>query len=198
LVADLRADFVTTIWRDLSSVGDGHLQGLYAGLDVEARAWLAREEVEVEALHLRRSADLCYVGQSFELNVPLPDDDTPITVAGLTQWFHDRHQAVYGHADRQAPVRLLEARTQIVGVMRQPEAGFVSAHAEAPTAGADRRDIFDRGEMVQAQVVHRSSLAPGAELIGPLVVEQYDTTTYVPAGFRLRVDDRLNMIGERQ
>jgi N-methylhydantoinase A len=34
-------------------------------------------------------------------------------------------------------------------------------------------------------------------LIGPLIVEQYDTTCYVPAGFRVRVDERLNLIGER-
>ena len=197
LVADLRADFVATVFRDLASVDDASAQGLFAGLEAEARAWLTREAVQVETLQLRRSADLCYVGQSFELNVPLPDTGSPITVAGLAEWFHDRHQAVYGHADRRALVRLLETRVQIVGVMPRSEIEFVAAPVTMPTASRSPRDIFDRGAFVSAEVVHRSSLEPGAALAGPLVVEQYDTTCYVPAGFRVRIDDRLNLIGER-
>ena len=198
LVADLRADFVATVWSDLAEITDRELQRLYIGLDAEAQGWLACEAVTVETLTQRRSADLCYVGQSFELNVPLPDDGAPVTVAQLAGFFHDRHRAVYGHADPAAPVRLLETRTQIVGAMRKPDIGVMTARpAAAPMPRPERREIFDRGERLSAQVVQRQALAPGLRLDGPVVIEQYDTTCYVPAGFRITVDPRLNLIGER-
>jgi N-methylhydantoinase A len=198
LVADLRADFVTTVWRDLAALTDADVQNLFAGLASQAGSWLEREAVDVQALQLRRSADLCYVGQSFELNVPLPDSDAPVTVPILAEQFHERHQAVYGHADRSAPVRLLETRTQIVGVMHKPAIDFFASRtAEAISAPPQQREILDRGERVLASVVQRSALAAGTRLDGPLVVEQYDTTCYVPPGFRITVDERLNLIGER-
>jgi N-methylhydantoinase A len=34
------------------------------------------------------------------------------------------------------------------------------------------------------------------DLLGPAVVEQYDTTVFVPEGFRVRADAHGNLIGE--
>jgi N-methylhydantoinase A len=45
-------------------------------------------------------------------------------------------------------------------------------------------------------VYRRADLLPGQRLAGPAIITQYDTTTVVPEGFQLRVDDRLNLIGE--
>jgi N-methylhydantoinase A len=50
---------------------------------------------------------------------------------------------------------------------------------------------------MEATVWQRGSLRQGTEYEGPMVVEQYDTTIYVPAGFRVTVDDHANLIGER-
>ena len=42
-----------------------------------------------------------------------------------------------------------------------------------------------------------ASLEPGFRFEGPAIVEQYDTTVYVPAGFSATVDPWYNIIGER-
>ncbi len=196
LVADLRADFVQTVWRDCRSIADSDLEAIFARLENQARDWLTREAVDVEELQVMRSGDLCYVGQSFELNVPFPRHEH-LTTADVVGWFHTRHESAYGTSDPNAPARLLEARVQIVGVLPKAEIRAVTP-ARAPLSRSPYpRAVFDRGEHVEAKVVQRAGLAVGSVLQGPLIVEQYDTTCYVPRGFEIRIDARGNMVGTR-
>ena len=44
---------------------------------------------------------------------------------------------------------------------------------------------------------HRRDLLAGQHLFGPAIVEQDDTTTLVPAGFRAHVDALGNLVIER-
>ena len=45
---------------------------------------------------------------------------------------------------------------------------------------------------------HRRDLRAGHHLDGPAIVEQDDTTTLVPAGFRASVDPLGNLVIERR
>src|SRR5262249_27180685 len=86
LVADLRADFVRSLWEDLRRLADAQVQAIYAALEAEARDWILRQKVDVAEVRLIRSADLCYAGQSFEINVVFPPEAP--SVAAIERWFH--------------------------------------------------------------------------------------------------------------
>jgi N-methylhydantoinase A len=73
-----------------------------------------------------------------------------------------------------------------------PPAAVVPRAVRAP---ATRRVYLDGG-FVEAGVYQRGDLRPGDTFAGPAVVEQYDTTTLVLAGFRVSVDAWGNLIGE--
>ncbi len=195
LVADLRADFLCSLWEDCRHLEDGRVRAIYQDLEAEARDWLAQEEVDVAETYLIRSADLCYAGQSFEINVIFPEES--LSVAAMERWFHDRYERVYGYADRAAPVRLLEARVQIVGVTRKPDIESLRPFAGSGASTAGRRLIYDQGREVEAAIHQRATLEPGDSIRGPAVVEQYDTTVYVPEGFRVSVDHWYNLVGVR-
>ncbi|MGE0213581.1 MAG: hydantoinase/oxoprolinase family protein [Parvibaculaceae bacterium] len=195
LVADLRADFVRSLWQDSRDFTDAGLQETYASLEKEARDWLERQHVDVTQVYLIRSADLCYSGQSFEVNVVFPDEE--ITVESVQHWFHERYQLVYGFADRSVPIRLLEARVQIVGVTSKPNFDSIRPFAAAVETPVGKRRIYEHRKEVEASVYQRSALKPGDEFLGPAVVEQYDTTVYVPEGFCVSVDRWHNLVGER-
>src|SRR6185369_5810521 len=143
LVADLRADFVRSLWEDCNRLEDSRVQGIYETLEDEARSWLERQKVDVAETYLIRSADLCYAGQSFEINVVFPDGAP--TVAGIERWFHDRYELIYGYADRSAPVRLLEARVQIVGVTHKPGFDSLRPFATAKPGAVAHRKIYEQG-----------------------------------------------------
>lgn len=195
LVADLRADSVRSLWHDSRDITDAQINETYDQFMAEARDWLATQQVEVEETRVLRSADICYHGQSFELNVILPDG--PLTVPQIEALFHDHYEQVYGYADRTAPLRILEARLQIVG--RTPKPDFTNLKPFAPngTEVVEERHLYENGQGCMARVYQRAALEPGFAFEGPAIVEQYDTTIYIPAGFRASVDRWFNLIGER-
>ncbi|HVZ01695.1 MAG TPA: hydantoinase/oxoprolinase family protein [Dongiaceae bacterium] len=196
LVADLRADFVRSLWQEADELSDQTLQKTFAGLEADARDWLERQKVDVTQTYLIRSADMCYAGQSFELNIVFPDE--PLTVEALKRWFHDRYELVYGFADRSNPIRILEARVQIVGVTSKPNFDAVRPFTVASRKPVTERRVYEHGKAVTASIRQRSALNPGDTFDGPAVVEQYDTTIYIPEGFKVSIDRWHNLIGERR
>ena len=122
---------------------------------------------------------------------------------------------MYGFADPSGAVEVINLPVQAIGGVRRPErlsprvaagghahtaAGNASAvAANARTASSPRtREIVLDGSRLKATAVHRSELTPGVSLDGPAVVAQYDTTVFVPPGFRITVDSWLNIVGEAQ
>ncbi|MDE0046808.1 MAG: hydantoinase/oxoprolinase family protein [bacterium] len=194
LVADFRADFVQSVWRDLDTLSDQDLGDTYAGLETRARAWMEEQDAGVADVHVLRSADLCHIGQSYEINVPFPEVAS-LSTEDLNRWFLERYQKVYGYHDPHAPVRMLEARLQIVGVTPSPPVFSRPAGDGGRPRGVRR--VHEAGDVVEAHVWRREDLRQGETYPGPLVIEQYDTTTWVPPGFVAAIDDFGNLIGER-
>jgi len=196
LVADLRADFVQSLWQSTAELADAELRDCFSAREADARAWLAEQKVEVAETRLIKSADMCFEGQSFELNVVLPD--APLTVENLEGWFRAHYRLVYGIDDPDTPIRVLEARVQIVGVTTKPDIDRLRPFGAGAPAATSTRRVFENGKAVTATVYQRAGLTQGQEFRGPAVVEQYDTTVYIPEGFAIRVDPWWNLIGERQ
>jgi N-methylhydantoinase A len=198
LVADLRADFVATVWRDCAEMSTSDLRAPFATLDTEAQQWLADQSVPVAQTYMVRSADMCYVGQSFDVNVPLPGTLDEVSLSDAIERFHQRHTSIYGHADPAAGVRLMTVRVQVVGATPKPQLGQIATDGVAARAQLESgvREIFENGRAWQARVYSRAALAQGDRIRGPAIVEQYDTTTYVPDGFEVHVDPWLNLVGE--
>ncbi|MBS37781.1 MAG: hypothetical protein CMO26_17875 [Thiotrichales bacterium] len=198
LVADVRADFVQSIWRTTDEMAHDELAAIFDRLNQQAHEWLQSQQVDVDNVHVLLSADMCYVGQSYEVNVPFAGTtDEPLSPELAASQFHTRYAKVYGHADETSPTRILEARLQIVGVTPKPAVRLVKDHAQVEHDGGTR-EVFEHGQAVTARVINRNQLKTGEHYQGPMIVEQYDTTVYVPAGFTVHVDEHFNLIGERQ
>ena len=195
LVADLRADFVQSLWLDSRELSNERLNKTYEQLIIEAEDWLTAQAVYVAEQQVIRSADICYHGQSFELNVIFPDG--PLTREQIETLFHDRYEQVYGYADRSNAVRILEARLQIIGHTPKPDFSSIRPFSTSERATVSERHLYEDGKEHIAKVYQRNSFQPGFSFHGPAVIEQYDTTIYVPEGFRATIDPWYNLIGER-
>jgi len=197
LVADMRADFVRTIWHDTSDLTTTEIQAIYRELDEDGLRWLEAERVNLTRTYALRSVDMCYVGQSFDVNVPLPERREEVTMEEIDRRFHQRYETIYGYAELSAPTRVMTARVQIVGVTAKPTMGHIAHDGGTLGSEVTTRRIFENGQFWDARVLQRQALAAGQRFDGPAIVEQYDTTTYVPAGFAVSVDQWLNLIGEK-
>jgi N-methylhydantoinase A len=197
MTADVKSDYVKTLHRRLSVTSGRLLADECAALAARARRWLTEEAPPVSASALAFSADLRYVGQAFQVEVPI--DAAWLgdgTTDRLRSAFHDRHERLYAHADRAADVELIDLRATITGTTPKPTPKAV-ATGEGPATPAGRRPIHYRKQRHDAAVFQRRDLLAGQHLSGPAIVEQDDTTTLVPAGFRAQVDPLGNLVIER-
>jgi N-methylhydantoinase A len=196
MMADLKSDYVKTIHRKLSSISGKLLAAECAELTARARRWLTEEAPAVAASAIAYSADLRYVGQAFQIEVPI--EPAWLDEAGterLRAAFHDRHDLLYAHADRGADVELIDLRATITGATPKPELKAMPA-GQGSARPAGHRSIHYRKQRYDAGVYHRRDLLAGQHLDGPAIVEQEDTTTLVPAGFRASVDAFGNLVIE--
>jgi N-methylhydantoinase A len=139
--------------------------------------------------------DVRYVGQSYELSVPL---DAPITaerVADALTAFHERHRARYGHADPDEPVEVVALRVR--GRVAEPPPTLPrEPKTDVPLADAvlgTRPVWFDADGPTETTAYARTALHHGHAFDGPAILHQYDTTIVVPPGWRARVDARQNV-----
>ncbi len=202
LAADVRKDLVRSVHRIVA--GDGaaapilkELQAAFGELAAEGKAWLGSLGLGFAAERMECSADMRYVGQSFELTPALTEEDlADETGAHLRAAFLGVYERIYGHKDESAPIEVLDIRVAAVGVNPRPRLGEVLGVPARTAPASQQRTVFVAGREQLADVYQRVELAPGFSFTGPAIVEQYDTTVFVTPGFAVTVDASGNLIGE--
>ncbi|MEK8127179.1 hydantoinase/oxoprolinase family protein [Paenibacillus filicis] len=199
VVADLRNDFVHSLNRNRHQLVSGELERQYRELEERGREWLKEETkggLSLESTYMIYSADMRYEGQSFEIEVPLtaerigdPDD--------AVRLFHERYDSIFGVNQPDSPVTFVNLRATIVGVTGKVDTIRIPAPVQSQRATETRMIFFD-GRELEAQVVSRELLGSGEPLQGPVIIVEYDTTVFVPPGFRVSRDAFGNIVGEAE
>ncbi len=204
LCSDVVHDYVRSELRPLGLVTPAHSEAVFAGLESRAAEELAAEGLDPAASRRLRELYLRYVGQGYELRVPLDglgqdglDDDA---MAEARARFDTRHARIHGHAAREKDVEIVSYRLRVtVDVPKYRPAAETAAATGLPEAAVmGRRAVrFDSGNLTETILVDRAALAPGVRFAGPAIVEQFDATTVVPAGWTASVDGHRNLVLER-
>jgi N-methylhydantoinase A len=185
LVSDLKRDDVRTRIGPLKETLAA-AKGLFAEMERDAVAQLDAEGFAPRARRLERSVDLRYVGQAFELNVPV---GRRLDVATVERDFHRRHEATYGHASPRSPVELVNVRLAAFGVVEKPEPPvYRSAVKQVGAARIETRDVWFDRRAHRCPIYERDRLPARAIIRGPAIVEEFGATTVIPPHWRATVD----------
>lgn len=192
LIADIRNDFIATIYGELETGGD-IIRSRFAELRERALAWLRTEQAHHGEYRLLYSAEMRYRGQSFEIDTPLDAAHaTGGDVAMLAKAFHAEHRRIYGHSDDGAAIQVVSLRLVVVGETEKPELPRRELDSrEARPVGT--QEVHLDGALHGVALFHRRDLAPGHHFVGPAVVAQDDTTTVVLPGQAVTVDTFGNL-----
>jgi N-methylhydantoinase A/oxoprolinase/acetone carboxylase beta subunit len=171
------------------------VNALLRDLDAAGRAQMREEDVPATAVEVAYGADMRYVGQAYELAVPIPVPLAAGDLPGVQAAFDAVHARVYGYARAGQPVEFMNFRA--VHTCRLPAPRIQAPHrVRGTTADArvgERRAHFAPAGFLPTSVYARPRLPLGAELPGPAIVEQHDTTTVVPPGWVARVEESGNL-----
>ncbi|MGO6696299.1 hydantoinase/oxoprolinase family protein [Rhizobium johnstonii] len=188
LVADLKNDFIRTVYADLTADELPTFMNIFVELRNAGSRWLREDQGYEGEERLTYSADMRYRGQSYEIETFLPDQAVLTgDIAAMEEAFHQAHERVYGHAQRGARLQIVNLRLVVSGSQPKPELPRIATASGAPTP---LREIncWISGRWTPVQLFARSDLLAGHRFNGPAVVAQDDTTTFVPNHFTVVVD----------
>ena len=190
LIADVVKDYSQTIMRPIADLSDAELAAALTPLQSRSRQELSAEQIDSANVRLELSADVRYVGQSFEINVPVPSRGVPSegqnAVHDLRSQFDLLHAQRYGHSHPLEPAEVVNVRVKAVGASRKPEFELLPAGGEdASPAEVGRKPVwFGEGGWLESILYRRDALLAGNLIPGPAVLFQLDATTSIPPGWR--------------
>ena len=196
LFADVEHHLVAGFYRRLQDISPADLNALASPLFEEARRLLAAESFPAARQRVVLHADLKHVGQTASLSVPF--EAFPVVAASLEKLvrdFSDAHQLSYGYRSEGEPIQFVALKVIGQGLSEVPRVpGRIERDREQGGVTTSRKAYFGPGvEWLESPVLPRASLASSA-MRGPLIIEEYDTTTVVRPGWAARRDDWNNIV----
>jgi N-methylhydantoinase A len=181
------------------------LNGALDAVAREVRELLAADGVAPEDVVVDRSAQMRYIGQSYEVTTPLPDGELDAAaVTAITAEFNAVHQREYGVASSDFPVAFVTLRATGVGRTSKPGADEL-AEAMSPNGRGngdgsvkERRRVYFGGEHHEVDVHDMARLSADQKIDGPAIIEQRDGVIVLPPGAVARADRYDNVLVSTQ
>jgi len=199
LGSDIRHEFRQAFFGRLDALDVAAANALLDRLAGEGRSAVRATGVTDDDIVLQPVADLRYVGQAYELRIELPA--LPLDRATLdetTRRFHAEHKRRFAYDMPSRGIEVVSLKVTATGRVGAPAATPLRASG-APPAPKGRRPVYFRATgRVDCPVYERSGIALDACVDGPAIIEQKDSTTVLPPGWRLTVDSHGHLLLARQ
>lgn len=194
LVAPSAIDFVRSYVSRLTEIDWNHLNGLFDAMEKEGRQVLA--EANVTQVEVRRTADMRYAGQGFEVSVPMPAGRLgPQSVKAVEEKFFETYERLFDRRIAGVPIEALTWRLSVTGPAPDIRLRFAGVQPGKGEAKKGTRQVHFPGHgFVACPVYSRYALDAGATLQGPAVIEERESTAVVGPDARVSVDKYLNLI----
>jgi 5-oxoprolinase (ATP-hydrolysing)/N-methylhydantoinase A len=196
LVAPISFEHTRSLPCLIEEMDFGAVNDLLGEMEAEGRQMLSEAGVDPKDITVARSADMRLFGQMHEIKVPLPSAPLDeINVADLTGAFAEVYTRLYTHLYEGSRIQALHWRVLCSGPTPKVD---MTRQAGTDASGRDRKSsrlayFPEAGDFVDVPVYDRYALQPGQDIAGPAIVEERESTTIVPPGDRLSVDEHLNL-----
>jgi len=186
LAADVQLDYVHTVMLPDDTPFE-QLESHTTALVQQGEDDLRREGVAPEQAVIIRTVDVRYVGQSFELQVPLNSQ--------FRQEFDRMHQEAYGYCQPGAPIEMVNVRVRAIGQVTPPPISRQPLGSSDPSSAKWEKRPVVVGQGIQS-VPHYwgNRLRPGHHVPGPAILVLDDTTVYLGPDDQATIDAYSNMI----
>ncbi|MDP9223949.1 MAG: hydantoinase/oxoprolinase family protein, partial [Actinomycetota bacterium] len=191
LVSDLRHHYRATSLQPLAEARLDDLNEILRGFESAALDLLKTEGIPPTMAHLERYLEVRYMGQSWQLTVPMPESAvTRASLMRLKEAFDHLHEATYGYSVPSEPAEIVNVGMLATGRIPKARLRTVPLGGPSPAAALKgQRDVYFRelGTFVSAPVFDRYALKAGNVINGPAVIEEADSTSIVHPGYLAEV-----------
>lgn len=195
LISDIRQDYVLTRALQVQQATFDDVEAVFKEMESEGRANLLHEGVDANAIEVRRSLGMRYLGQSWELEVDLPAKVK--TLEDLNALFHEVHDRRFGHKGGEA-TEIVNFRIAAIGRVAKPTLPEWSISGTLDGALTERRPVYFDGRIADVPIYDRTQLPMNANVQGPAIIDESGSTTVVPPTWQARVVEFGNLMLERR
>jgi N-methylhydantoinase A len=194
LMSDLKHDFVRTYSIRLDQMDDNKFKTFFNEMVSEAERMLATENIPEERREFIYSLDLRYLKQYHEVNILISREDIDSgNFETMAAKFHPEHNRLFGYSleEDSTPLELINLRLTALGKTEKPR------FSEEKYASEDPKDAFkhqreayipSKKDMMSIPVYDGFKLKFGHRILGPAIIEQVNTTTFVTNEYAVAVD----------
>ena len=203
LLSNLRHDYVRSLNVVLTSLSpdeENMMLDYFMKMKEEGEHQLLDEGIEAAQIEHTFSGDMRYLGQYHEINVSFMEEEIKAgNLAEVYRRFHRDHDRLYGYSLEQegAAIELVNLRVSSLGITKKPR--FSSRRVTTGNCNdalRGRRPVYcpDMKEFIEMDVWDGDRLLEGTKLNGPVIVEQVNTTIFVPSQYALHLDNYGNFM----
>lgn len=190
---DLRQDLETFYFSSVADADIGRMNDIYADLEERARALLINDGVEPENINLSRTAQMRYVGQTYEVETPIPSETlTAGHIPKVIETFHKYHKMEYGVSSDDFEPAIVSLAVTASGKMEMPPAVESGKTDKDPKKST--RQVYFNGEWHDSVVYDGHALREGVAVPGPSIIEYDHACTVLPPNAEATVDTYGNLI----
>ena len=201
LVADVEHHFVQTYFKTFERMDITALSELLNGLWEQGRSQLRAEGFDDNHHEIITQMDMKYEGQVSDLTIPFSAGEVDSeSMNSVAKAFDDEHERSFGYSSPGTGYQLVNVRVIARGlpeVPRMPGQLELSDTSNGYSSDAQRDVYFGTNHgWLSVPIVNRKTLT-GDTTKGPLIVEEYDSTTVVAPGWNATADQWSNIILEK-
>lgn len=199
LTTDLKYDAVKTQFMLSTNMNVQMLNEEIRKLEVELIDQLLKDKVDQRDIYTRRYAECRYIGQGYELRVPLPNEilDEKI-MYDVFESFHQMHHQEYGHSFSDTPIEIVNIRVTGFGKMPKLKSHKLIKIGSLSDALIETREVVFRInnnlKILTTKCYERELIPVGESIIGPAIISQKDSTTLIPPGAKAVLDEYGNIL----
>lgn len=181
LLVDIQHDLSTMFLAHADKADVADVESAFQELEQEAGKRLDAESVAEQDRVIERFIDMRYVGQWRSMSVSVRG---PLTsLVDVIASFHEEHQREHSYRRDGAPVEIYRLAVRAVGSVPKPRLTRISEKQNgwSPEPILRRPVRFSGiGESLDTPVYERASLPAAAQVDGPAIIQQFDSTVVVP------------------
>jgi len=197
LVSDFKRDYVQTEISRLKETFPKKILKNFKKLKERAKDEIGQYNILFEDCSLCFSLDMRYLGQAFELSIPVHlDEINNLGISYLSESFHSAHKQRYGHNSPAEAIEIVNYRM----VLKEPRA-LLKRPIEAKAKKEVRFEtgtIIHDGNPTPCKIFERGSLPQGYSIPGPAIIEEPTATTFIPKQWIGKIDPFENILIKRE
>ena len=193
IISDVKYNYMATKPLRLESQeAYDQINRAFAEIEAAGVAHLEADGFASNAIDVKRSLDMRYVGQIHECTVEIGTFDiTEATIKEVKAAFHARHKQLYTYDEPHNTVEVVNLESTLYGRVDKPKPANLAPGGGAAAARTGERPMIFSGDgaAVTAPIYDGARLGAGDAIAGPAVIEEETTTIVIEPDWQARLHE---------